>query len=74
MRSCYFQSKTRQFHLMQVLILQKNVYLEGMVYNFFRMAFNLVQALTYQNDSFYTDCLVLLHSFCFLQFKISVAF
>ena len=48
---------------MQFSNLQKNVYLKSMVYNFSRMVLNLFQGLTYQNDPFYTDCLVLLHSF-----------
>ena len=34
-----------------------------MVYSFSQMILNLLQGLTYQNDPFYTDCLVLLHKF-----------
>ena len=48
---------------MQFLILENNGCLRSMVYNFLRMFVNLFQVLTYQNDPFYTDCLVLLHSF-----------
>ena len=33
-----------------------------MVYNFSKMILNLSQGLTYQNDPFHTDCLVLLHT------------
>ena len=63
MQSYCFQSKTRHFHLMQFWNLQKNLYLKSMVYNFSRMVLNFFQGLTYQNYPFYTDYLVLLHSF-----------
>ena len=49
--------------LMQFSIIQKNIYLKSMVYNFSKIVLNPFQGLTYHNDSFYTDCLVLLHSF-----------
>ena len=52
-----------EWSLMQFSILQKNVHLKCMVYSFSRMVFNLFQGLNYQNDPFYTGCLVLLHSF-----------
>ena len=59
-----------EWYLMQFLILQKNVCLKSIVYNFSRMVLNVFQALNYQNDPFYTDCLVLLHNyFAFYSFK-----
>ena len=48
---------------MQFSTLQKNVYVKIMIYNFSRMFVDLFQGLTFQNDPFYSDCLVLRHSF-----------
>ena len=49
--------------LIQFSILQKNLYLKSMVYIFSRIVLNLFQGLIYQNEPFYTGCLVSLHSF-----------